>query len=185
MQPSSSRDRIPPASHRAERNLSHNTSDQVVTIHYPFHPLVGQRVSPVMVRTSPLRAFVVRRGQHRLTVPAWMTEPAFADLRVAPDPRVSVEALLQVVSALGRARQGGLPRGIMAESPGAEEGHPDGEKRATTTPSCGARRAQAGRAAARRCDQGGTSDGNAVASDLQGRTRPTPRRRGGRGGGKR
>ena len=53
---------------------THNTSDQVITVLYPFHPLVGQRFLPVFVNQKPRRSFRVQLPERRLTIPAWMTE---------------------------------------------------------------------------------------------------------------
>ncbi len=69
-----------------------------VTIYYRFHPRHGERVT--VIRRHSFRgeaAYVVQQSDGSLThLPIWMTEPAAAGFAQVSDPRLPLQALLDL-----------------------------------------------------------------------------------------
>jgi hypothetical protein len=81
------------------RDLAYKTSHPFVTIHYPFHPLTGQRLRPALHRrVPPCPVFVFEFEEQRLSVPVWMTEEIAAGYVVGNAPVVSIQSLLELAA---------------------------------------------------------------------------------------
>ena len=72
-----------------------------VTIHYPFHPHVGQTLPVVSRPRHADSAYTVKDpAGYPLQVPVWMTEPIAATHRLSETPCVAMAALRDVYALL-------------------------------------------------------------------------------------
>jgi hypothetical protein len=72
-----------------------------VTIHYPFHPHVGQTLPVVSRPRHADGAYTVKDpAGYPLQVPVWMTESTAANHRLSETPFVAMAALREVYALL-------------------------------------------------------------------------------------
>jgi hypothetical protein len=72
-----------------------------VTIHYPFHPHVGQPLPVVSRPRHANGAYTVKDpAGSTLQVPVWMTESTAATHRLSETPFVAIAALREVYALL-------------------------------------------------------------------------------------
>ncbi len=125
---------------RSGTGLTQKTSSQFITIHYPFHPLAGQRFRPLCVNEKPRPSFRIQLPELRLTIPAWMTEPEAAKCQLCAAPRVVVDALLKLADLVEDARASLRPGpGKMRKDSATGGDRIDGPKTEATTSRGGGR----------------------------------------------
>lgn len=150
--------------------------ERTVTVHYPFHPQVGQRVLALGRREHHGEThLVVRQPDETLAfLPAWMTEAAAARVEIVSVPRIELRALFE----LRRLLEGSLSSAqALAESTGGEG---DATTHEASGRSVSGRRTSAEQVAV---EPASSSSATSRRADVEhGRT---PRRRGGSGGSER
>lgn len=69
-----------------------------ITVHYRFHPRHGQKLTVDKRQEYRGEAvYFIRLPEGPLAhLPVWMTEPAAADFNIVTDPRLSLEALMEL-----------------------------------------------------------------------------------------
>ena len=88
-----------------ESNTTHNAISSScasrVTVHYPFHPLCGQRVEVVRAPRREDGAFTVvdPSGRH-LKIPAWMVSRAAGEMKLSAQATIHARALVCLAELL-------------------------------------------------------------------------------------
>jgi len=73
--------------------------EAVVTVTYPFHPLVGQPVFVVgRIERGGVRHFIIRRltGGSKSLLPEWMTLPEAGEIQIVSRPTIAVNRLREL-----------------------------------------------------------------------------------------
>jgi hypothetical protein len=157
------------------RHGGHNTSRPLVTIHYPFHPLVGTQFRPVQARSGPPPVYVIQLPDGRLAVPTWMAEEWTSTLQLSELPTISAEKLLELASLVKKTLDDLQSTScIVSENSNSTEDDDDGQI-PSASPSNGSDDGGETSPAAR-SRRGHRLDGRAASSN--------PQRRGGKGGRK-
>lgn len=75
----------------------------MISVRYPFHPLVGRRFRPVRKRAGPPPSFTVELPEKLLAIPVWMTEQPAETFQLTETPTITVEALLDIADLIYHA----------------------------------------------------------------------------------
>jgi hypothetical protein len=68
----------------------------LVTVRYPFHPLVGKELRWIKFRAGPPAIYEIDLLDSRLFLPAWMTQAWSADVKVVDSPQIEARKLLEL-----------------------------------------------------------------------------------------